>query len=236
MPADRISVSGERECASQKRQPKPLTAEWPGGKPSANAVPWSDAFERCSRSSKTPIFQEPANPIKQWLCQTTQGSGVTDAANAVSTAGTAADASSPLVALGATAAGGSRALATPQAVFALGGIISEGLSALGPVGTLAAGVGIAFDAISGHFQSALYDTMDAVTYGGLSLVGAAGAVFLHHVKRLWLRTLRRRSQRHRMTWVRFSRIAADFLPSPRILYPWPETRFCVTHPRWKPSA
>jgi RNA-directed DNA polymerase len=62
------------------------------------------------------------------------------------------------------------------------------------------------------------------------------SAFLHHVKRLWLRTLRRRSQRHRMTWVRFSRIAADFLPSPRILHPWPDTRFRVTHPRWKPSA
>jgi RNA-directed DNA polymerase len=60
--------------------------------------------------------------------------------------------------------------------------------------------------------------------------------FLHHVKRLWLRALRRRGQRHRMTWARFSRLAADFLPRPRILHPWPATRFCVTHPRWKPSA
>ena len=62
------------------------------------------------------------------------------------------------------------------------------------------------------------------------------SAFLHHVKRLWLRALRRRSQRHRMTWSRFSRIAADFLPRPRILHPWPDDRFCVTHPRWKPSA
>jgi RNA-directed DNA polymerase len=60
--------------------------------------------------------------------------------------------------------------------------------------------------------------------------------FLYHVKRLWLRALRRRSQRHRMTWARFRRLAADFLPRPRILHPWPATRFCVTHPRWKPSA
>ncbi len=60
--------------------------------------------------------------------------------------------------------------------------------------------------------------------------------FLYHVKRLWLRALRRRSQRHRMTWARLRRLAADFLPRPRILHPWPATRFCVTHPRWKPSA
>ena len=62
------------------------------------------------------------------------------------------------------------------------------------------------------------------------------SAFLHHVERLWLRALRRRSQRHRMTWSRFSRITADFLPRPRILHPWPEARFCVNHPRWKPSA
>lgn len=62
------------------------------------------------------------------------------------------------------------------------------------------------------------------------------SAFLHHVERLWLRALRRRSQRHRMTWSRFSRFAADFLPRPRILHPWPEARFCVNHPRWKPSA
>jgi hypothetical protein len=60
--------------------------------------------------------------------------------------------------------------------------------------------------------------------------------FQHHVARLWLRALRRRSQRTRMTWARFSRIAAAFLPKPRILHPWPQARFCVTHPRWKPSA
>ena len=62
------------------------------------------------------------------------------------------------------------------------------------------------------------------------------SAFLHHVELLWLRALRRRSQRHRMTWSRFSRITADFLPRPRILHPWPEARFCVNHPRWKPSA
>ena len=62
------------------------------------------------------------------------------------------------------------------------------------------------------------------------------SAFLYHVKRLWLHTLRRRSQRSRMLWERFGRIAADFLPKPRILHPWPQTRFSVMHPRWKPSA
>lgn len=62
------------------------------------------------------------------------------------------------------------------------------------------------------------------------------SAFLYHVKRLWLHTLRRRSQRSRMLWERFGRIAADFLPKPRILHPWPQARFSVMHPRCKPSA
>jgi group II intron reverse transcriptase/maturase len=62
------------------------------------------------------------------------------------------------------------------------------------------------------------------------------SAFRHRVARLWLRALRRRSQKDRTTWVRALTLVADFLPSPRILHPWPETRFRVTHPRWEPSA
>jgi RNA-directed DNA polymerase len=62
------------------------------------------------------------------------------------------------------------------------------------------------------------------------------SAFLHHVKRLWLRTLRRRSQRDCTTWERVARLAAAFMPTPRILHPWPHARFVVNHPRWKPSA
>ena len=55
--------------------------------------------------------------------------------------------------------------------------------------------------------------------------------FRYHVMRLWLRTLRRRSQRDNMTWSRLSKIAGDWLPTPRILHPWPSERFAVKHPR-----
>jgi len=65
---------------------------------------------------------------------------------------------------------------------------------------------------------------------------ASLGVFLHSVTKLWLRTLRRRGQRHGITWKRITRLAATFLPTPRILHPWPDARFFVTHPRWKPSA
>jgi group II intron reverse transcriptase/maturase len=55
--------------------------------------------------------------------------------------------------------------------------------------------------------------------------------FRYHVMRLWLRTLRRRSQKDKMTWARLSEIAGDWLPTPRILHPWPSERFAVKHPR-----
>jgi RNA-directed DNA polymerase len=48
---------------------------------------------------------------------------------------------------------------------------------------------------------------------------------------LWLRTLRRRSQRDNTPWTRMAKLAADFLPKPKILHPWPSVRFAAKHPR-----
>jgi RNA-directed DNA polymerase len=61
-------------------------------------------------------------------------------------------------------------------------------------------------------------------------------VFRHHVTDLWRRTLRRRSQKDRITWARMTQLANDWLPKPIILHPWPSDRFAVTHPRWEPYA
>jgi RNA-directed DNA polymerase len=60
--------------------------------------------------------------------------------------------------------------------------------------------------------------------------------FRFHVIDLWRRTLRRRGQKHRMTWRRIGKLADDWLPKPRILHPWPNQRFAVKHPRWEPYA
>jgi transposase len=67
---------------------------------------------------------------------------------------------------------------------------------------------------------------------------SAGALhaFRHSVAELWQRSLRRRSQRDGMSWERFTQLANDWLPKPRILHPWPERRFAVKHPRWEPYA
>jgi group II intron reverse transcriptase/maturase len=59
---------------------------------------------------------------------------------------------------------------------------------------------------------------------------ALGA-FRHYVSDLWRRTLRRRSQKDHLTWQRMTKLADAWLPPPRILHPWPDQRFAVTHPR-----
>jgi len=59
---------------------------------------------------------------------------------------------------------------------------------------------------------------------------ALGA-FRHHVTNLWHRTLCRRSQKGLVTWDRMAKIAATWLPLPRVLHPWPNQRFAVKHPR-----
>jgi RNA-directed DNA polymerase len=55
--------------------------------------------------------------------------------------------------------------------------------------------------------------------------------FRHQVIRLWLRTLRRRSQTDDTPWTRMQKLAEDFLPKPKILHPWPAVRFAAKHPR-----
>jgi hypothetical protein len=60
--------------------------------------------------------------------------------------------------------------------------------------------------------------------------------FHHYVSDLWLRTLRRRSQKDRKAWTDMTRLVAQWLPRPRIQHPWPNQRFAVKYPRWKPDA
>jgi hypothetical protein len=68
-------------------------------------------------------------------------------------------------------------------------------------------------------------------YHAVPTNGSALGAFYHHVTRIWLRTLRRRGQKDRLSWQRMQRLAADWLPQPRILHPYPDKRFAVMHPR-----
>jgi RNA-directed DNA polymerase len=53
-------------------------------------------------------------------------------------------------------------------------------------------------------------------------------VFRERILRSWCRILRRRSQRHRMTWQRMYRLATQWLPEPHIMHPYPAQRLRVT--------
>jgi len=55
--------------------------------------------------------------------------------------------------------------------------------------------------------------------------------FRKEVLRMWLRQLRRRSQRSRWTWERFSERLGGLLPEIRILHPYPDVRFDAKYPR-----
>lgn len=54
--------------------------------------------------------------------------------------------------------------------------------------------------------------------------------FRSAVGRLWRQALLRRSQRHRLSWARFAKLARLYLPYPRAsLHPYPEQRFAASH-------
>jgi hypothetical protein len=54
--------------------------------------------------------------------------------------------------------------------------------------------------------------------------------FHNDVLRIWFRTLRRRSQRSRLSWHRFLEGLGSLLPPIRILQPYPSVRFDAKHP------
>jgi RNA-directed DNA polymerase len=61
-------------------------------------------------------------------------------------------------------------------------------------------------------------------------------LFRVRVTQLWKRALMRRGQRSAVPWQRMDALRDRYLPQARILHPWPERRFAVTHPRWEPCA
>jgi group II intron reverse transcriptase/maturase len=64
-------------------------------------------------------------------------------------------------------------------------------------------------------------------YYGVPGNSAALQIFRYLLRRLWRRTLRRRSQRRAMTWERLTPHVARWLPIPRICHPWPSQRLAV---------
>jgi RNA-directed DNA polymerase len=70
-----------------------------------------------------------------------------------------------------------------------------------------------------------------LNYHAVPCNGASLESFRRQVQWLWFRSLRRRSQRHRLTWRRFWQTYARWIPSAHILHPYPSARFDATHPR-----
>jgi len=64
-------------------------------------------------------------------------------------------------------------------------------------------------------------------YYGVPMNGPALNAFRYAVGWIWCRTLRRRSQRHRLPWTRMRRLINRWLPTPRICHPYPLVRFGV---------
>jgi RNA-directed DNA polymerase len=73
-------------------------------------------------------------------------------------------------------------------------------------------------------------------YHAVPMNTQALAVFRAEIARSWNRVLNRRSQKATLARARMDKLIDDWLPKPRILHPWPDKRFAVTHPRWEPFA
>ena len=74
--------------------------------------------------------------------------------------------------------------------------------------------------------------LESVVRGHLAYYAVPGndralRAFRTEISRYWLRSLRQRSQRHRLTWNRMDRLVNRWLPTPRILHPYPDVRFAV---------
>ena len=66
-----------------------------------------------------------------------------------------------------------------------------------------------------------------VQYFGVPGNSRAIGAFRRAVGWYWLRTIRRRSQRHRTTWERMAKLIDRFLPPAKICHPWPAQRFAA---------
>ena len=73
--------------------------------------------------------------------------------------------------------------------------------------------------LTGHYQ-----------YYGVPGNTRALSRFRFVVVGMWIKALRRRSHRQRVTWERMTPRIKRGLPRPAIMHPWPEVRFDAKHP------
>ena len=68
-------------------------------------------------------------------------------------------------------------------------------------------------------------------YAGTRKPHESGAVSGSGARALVWRTLRRRSQKRRISWTRILVLAQRWVPQPGMLHPFPDARFAATHLR-----
>ena len=66
-------------------------------------------------------------------------------------------------------------------------------------------------------------------YYGVPFNSASLHTFAYCVSNIWYKTLRRRSQKTRLTWERFTRKVKRWIPAPRICHPYPSQRLRRRH-------
>jgi group II intron reverse transcriptase/maturase len=64
-------------------------------------------------------------------------------------------------------------------------------------------------------------------YYGVPLNSAAIGAFREKVCGLWFKILKRRSDKHRLTWERMGRLIDRYIPNAHICHPYPSERLCV---------
>jgi len=60
---------------------------------------------------------------------------------------------------------------------------------------------------------------------------ASLGLFRERIARYWARVLRRHSQKGKVSAIRLGRRFVRWLPRPKVVHPYPEQRFAVSHPR-----
>ena len=71
----------------------------------------------------------------------------------------------------------------------------------------------------------------AATRASCGVGTASLSLFRHRLLVLWWHSVRRRSQKRRISWTRMLNLAMRWLPAPQVLHPYPDARFAATHPR-----
>ena len=99
------------------------------------------------------------------------------------------------------------------------------------------------DSVKAELRSRINDTvsevgtwLNKVITGHYQYYGVPGNYkamrdFQRQVGVAWFCVLNRRSQRRGLTWEKMEKLLERWLPTPRILHPYPDKRFARQHPR-----